>query len=53
MKTFTIKFETISGTIKTAKYTGKDLDAALDTVCRDKQVGNILEAHDGYRNRVL
>jgi hypothetical protein len=49
MTTWTIKFETMTGETKTAKYKAENLDKAIDLLCSEVRVGNILEACDCYR----
>ena len=51
--TFTIKWETMNGQVKTSKIKAETLDDAIDNLCELRRVGNILSASDCYRVKWL
>lgn len=46
-RTWTLKYETMSGVVKTAKIVARTEDEAVKTLCREATVGNLLGLWQG------
>jgi hypothetical protein len=46
MKTWTTKYETMTGTVKVAKVKAKTASEAVDVLVKEVRVGNLLEVKD-------